>query len=174
MQVIATASPRNFELVRSLGADAVFDYHSPTAAADIKALTDNKLTLAWACAADGDALIAGALSDELPSKYVAIVAVDKDLVGKLNPKIEGVRTHLAYDVFGEEYMWPTGPMVPDPDVAEYVSKFLELSPKLLESGTVKPIRTVVNKGGSGLEGVIKGLNDLKTNGISAAKLVYTL
>lgn len=174
MQVITTASPRNFEFVKSLGADAVFDYNSPTAAADIKALTGNKLTLAWACAADGDALIAGALSDEVPSKYVAIVGVDKDLVHKLNPKVEGVRSHLAYDVFGGEYLWPTGPMVPAPDVAEYVSKFLELCPGLLENGTIKPIRAVVNKGGSGLEGVIKGLDDLKNNGISAAKLVYTL
>lgn len=175
MKVITTASPRNFELVKSLGADAVFDYNSPTTAADIRALTDNKLALAWACAADGEELIAGALSDEVPSKYASIVSfADKDRVGKLNPKIEALRVHLAYDVFGGEYLWPSGPMVPEPDIAEYVGRFLELSPGLLESGTVKPIRTVVNKGGSGLEGVVKGLDELRTNGISAAKLVYTL
>ncbi|XXG94994.1 DNA-binding transcription factor [Hypoxylon texense] len=174
LKVITTASPRNFELVKSLGADAAFDYKSPTSAAEIRALTENRLTLAWACAADGDELIAGALSDELPSQYASIVAIDKDRARQGNPKIEVLRSHLAYDVFGGEYLWPSGPMVPEPDIAEYVGKFLELTPGLLESGTIKPIRAIVNKGGSGLEGVVKGLDDLRINGISAAKLVYTL
>ncbi|KAI1775641.1 alcohol dehydrogenase [Hypoxylon cercidicola] len=174
MRVITTASPRNFELVKSLGADAVFDYKSPTCAADIRALTGNRLTLAWACAADGEELIAGALSDEVPSKYVSIVGVNKDRVRELNPQIEDPRSHIAYDVFGGNYLWPSGLMVPEPGVAGYVARFLELSPGLLESGAVKPIRTIVNRGGSGLEGVLEGLDELRANGVSAAKLVYTL
>ena len=36
-EVIATASPRNFDLLRRLGATVVFDYRSPTVAADIAA-----------------------------------------------------------------------------------------------------------------------------------------
>ena len=34
-QVVTTASPRNFDYVRSLGASEVFDHHSPTAVPDI-------------------------------------------------------------------------------------------------------------------------------------------
>ncbi|GAB1212293.1 hypothetical protein ATERTT37_001431 [Aspergillus terreus] len=40
---IATCSPHNFDLVRSRGAEAIFDYHSPTCAADIKAYTRSSL-----------------------------------------------------------------------------------------------------------------------------------
>jgi NADPH:quinone reductase-like Zn-dependent oxidoreductase len=42
-RVIATASPKNFDLVRQGGADEVFDYKSPTLADDVvKAVGDNK------------------------------------------------------------------------------------------------------------------------------------
>lgn len=37
--VFATASPANHALILSLGADAVFDYRSPTWVADVKAAT---------------------------------------------------------------------------------------------------------------------------------------
>ncbi|KAL4861987.1 hypothetical protein BDV12DRAFT_203465 [Aspergillus spectabilis] len=41
LKVIATASPHNFVYLKSLGADVVFDYRSPTVAADIRAFTNN-------------------------------------------------------------------------------------------------------------------------------------
>ncbi|PQE19063.1 zinc-binding oxidoreductase protein [Rutstroemia sp. NJR-2017a BBW] len=43
--VITTCSPRNFDLVKSLGADAVFDYSDPNAAAEIRKYTNNNLKL---------------------------------------------------------------------------------------------------------------------------------
>lgn len=35
-KVVATCNPHNFELVKSYGADAVYDYHSASALNDIK------------------------------------------------------------------------------------------------------------------------------------------
>ncbi|KAI0173370.1 putative alcohol dehydrogenase [Hypoxylon sp. FL1284] len=176
MRVVATASPHNFELVRSLGADAVFDYRNPAAAAaEIRAATGNALALAWKCAQGGsDALVAGALSSEAPSRYASIISVDPAAVRRANPRVAPPRIHLAYDVFGVGYMWPSYFMAPEPATADYVARFLELVPELLESGAVRPIPTIVNKGGSGLEGVLRGIDDLRANGISGAKLVYTL
>lgn len=46
-EVVTTASPRNFEYVRGLGAAQVFDYHSPTVAQDLIAALKGK-TLAGA------------------------------------------------------------------------------------------------------------------------------
>ncbi len=50
-EVIATASPRNFELLKQLGATAVFDYRSPTVVADISAALRGK-TVAGTIAID--------------------------------------------------------------------------------------------------------------------------
>lgn len=49
LRVITTCSPRNFDLVRSYGADACFDYNSPTCGADIRAFTNNALDYALDC-----------------------------------------------------------------------------------------------------------------------------
>ena len=42
-KVVTTASPRNFALVQSLGADAVFDYRDPEVVTKIKAATGNSI-----------------------------------------------------------------------------------------------------------------------------------
>ncbi|KAF5855191.1 hypothetical protein ETB97_009745 [Aspergillus alliaceus] len=42
-RVLTTCSPRSFELVKSLGADAVYDYNDPNTAAEIRKATANKL-----------------------------------------------------------------------------------------------------------------------------------
>ena len=46
-KVVTTASPRNYELVKSRGADEVFDYNDPKSASKIRELTGNKLKYAW-------------------------------------------------------------------------------------------------------------------------------
>src|ERR1700743_2170926 len=43
LEVITTCSPKNFWLVRSLGADHVFDYKSPKCAASIREVTNDQL-----------------------------------------------------------------------------------------------------------------------------------
>ena len=49
LRVVATASPKNFELVKSLGANEVFDYRDESTPAKIKELTGNKLKHAVDC-----------------------------------------------------------------------------------------------------------------------------
>lgn len=43
LTVVSTASRRNFALVKSRGADAVFDHHDPDCGAKIRAFTDDRL-----------------------------------------------------------------------------------------------------------------------------------
>ena len=52
-KVVTTASPRNFDLVRSLGASAIFDYHAPDVVAQIKAATGDSLKKALDAAGSG-------------------------------------------------------------------------------------------------------------------------
>jgi NADPH:quinone reductase-like Zn-dependent oxidoreductase len=49
VELASTCSSSNFNLVRRFGAEMVFDYHSPTVAADIRAYTNNELAYVLDC-----------------------------------------------------------------------------------------------------------------------------
>lgn len=172
LTVIATASPHNFDYLKSLGADAVFDYKSPTAAADVKAFTNNKLRYAWDCTGHGAELCAAALSDTEQGFYGTIEEVDKEVLTKINPKVEGPFWTLAYDIFGEDYVYD-GEVKAKPDEFEFAQQFSKLAEELLANGTIRVIKTAVNSTGEGLEGVLKGLDELRNGRVSGTKLVYT-
>ncbi|TQS33783.1 hypothetical protein Golomagni_05861 [Golovinomyces magnicellulatus] len=173
LKVIATASPKNFDYLKSLGADYVFDYKSSTAASEIRKLTDDKLKVAWDCTGLGAAIVAGSLSTQ-GGKYATIIPVPKEDVDKVNPNVDGPHATLAYSIFGERTE-KFGEVQPaDQSEFEFAKKFWEISRGLLEQGKIQAPRQIVNEGGSGLEGVLKGLDELKADKVSAGKLVYTL
>lgn len=163
LTVITTASPRNFAYLRSLGADAVFDYNSPTCLDDIRAFSGGKLEYAWDCVGAGEDLCEKAMGGPGKGKIGTIVT-DTEL-----------EWTLAYDVFGETYpFFGDTVRVGDPEEVAFCAKFWPMAGEMLSRGDVKPIRLTVNRGGSGLEGVLKGINDLRSNLVSAEKLVYTM
>jgi hypothetical protein len=174
MTVIATASPHNFDYLKSLGAEAVFDYRSPTCAPDIKKYTENKLKLAWDCMGTGVEICATALSDTEMGVYGTINPADEKLLKETNPKVDGPRFTIGYDAFGETYVWMGEEVAPKPDEMEFATAFFEMSEGLLYRGIIKPIKPIVNKTGKGLDGALKGLDDLRANNVSGTRLVYTL
>lgn len=175
-RVVTTCSPSNFEYVKSLGADAAFDYRSPTVVDDIKAWSrdPDALTLAWDCIATGDAplISVAALSRTRPGHYRTLVRVEDEVVRAVNDKVDnGLR--LGYTILGEPIN--KGQPIPAiPEDYEFGKVFWELSRGLLAEGKIKAARTDVNRGGKGLEGVLVGLQELKAGKVSGVKLVYTL
>lgn len=175
LTVITTCSPRNFDLVKGLGADAVFDYKSPTCAADIKSLTQNRLTLAWDCTGDGAAICALAMSDCEPGTYGTIMPADYELMRASNPQVHGQDFIRGYDAMGEDYHWlGQTPVTPNPEEMQFYQSFLALTQPLLQNWSIKPLPAAVNKKGSGLEGVLKGLEEMEAGNVSGEKLVYTV
>ncbi|KAH0436835.1 hypothetical protein CcaCcLH18_04161 [Colletotrichum camelliae] len=172
--VITTASPHNFDYLKELGASAVFDYKSPTVSEDIRKHTGDGLTLAWDCQSTDEsaALVAGALSSSKPSLIGTLLPVDKKKVQEINLNAD-VQMSLYYTVFGEEFGY-FGKRDAVPENYEFGKRFWELSRELLAEGKLKPIRVIKNRGGSGLDGVIVGLKELKEGKVSAGKLVYTI
>lgn len=172
--VVATSSPHNFDYLKSLGADAVFDYSSPSCATDIKAYTGGQMTLAWDCQSSEESalLCAMALSDTQPCKIGTLMDVPGENIKKVNPMVE-IQSSLYYTVFGEPFTFinEQPPVVGD---FEFGKSFWELSKTLLENGKVKPVRITKNLGGSGLHGVLEGLRYLKEGKVSGGKLVYTI
>ncbi|QGA21042.1 hypothetical protein EYB26_008752 [Talaromyces marneffei] len=165
--VITACSPRNFDYVKSLGADKWFDYNEPNVGAQIREYTQNKLEYAWdTVSEEGSAKICSdALTSEPGAKYGNILNVKSP-----REDVETVNT-LMYTVFGEAFKFGKGAELPAiPEDFEYTKKFIALTEKLLAEGKLKAHR--VKLGADGLKGVLKGLNDMKAGKVSGEKLVY--
>merc|ERR1712000_350331 len=172
-KVVATASPHNFDHLKELGAEKVFDYKSPTVGEDIRKYTGNKLKLGWDCTGSGSKIIAGALSSD-GGKYAAIIPPNEDEIKSVNPNVDGPYSTLGYVVLGESFSKFGKDFPAQPEEFEFVKKFTSIAQQLLVDGKLKAPRVILNKGGSGLESALKGLDELRENKVSGGKLVYTL
>ncbi len=171
-QVITTCSPHNFELVKNYGADAVFDYHSPTCVADIKAYTKNKLkrvidpfgeiaTTALCNEVIGRAGGIYCSLEQYQTQLCTRRAVKHQLV--MGPAILG-RGVLLPEPYGVQ---------PDPELHEWSKRFYRSLQRLIDEGKLKPLPQQILKQG-GLDGVLEGLEILKSKGVSGRKLIVSL
>lgn len=177
LTVITTSSPRNFEYLKSLGADAVYDYHEDveTLAQKIKESTNNKLTLSWDCSPTEESarLCVLAMSDSEKGKYSSLLPINPDFIKKYNPVVESEFT-LGYSSFGESFTRNGRTFEAKPEDRKFAGTFWEVSKDLLADGRIKVAKIAVDQGGKGLEGVLKGLEDMKQGRVSGTKLVYRI
>lgn len=165
--VITTCSPRNFDLVRSLGADAVFDYKDPQAAAEIRKHTNDNLKLVFDC-----------ISLESSAAFCdnAISTAGGEYSALLNIKIERANVNdrftLAYTTLGEAFKFGDIPIPANPEDRTYAEKFIAMAEPLLAQGKIKVHPPKV--GTDGLKGVLEGLQLLKADKVSGEKLVYNV
>jgi len=167
-KVVTTCSPRNFPFVKALGAAEAFDYNDPECAKKIREYTDDKLTKVFDCISEGDS---PKISSEAISSKGGVVSY------LLNPKhdrtdVENKAT-LGYTITGEAFKFFGGMDVPaKPQDFEFGKTFWELATKLLASQqlTVHPTKV----GSGGLQGVLKGLDELREGKVSGVKLVYKI
>ena len=166
--VLTTCSPRNFDYVKSLGASGVFDYNDKDAASKIRQLTDNKLKLAWDTISEkGSAqFCADALSTESGGKYGSI------LQAKCPREDVESTTTLMYTIFGESFKFGPQEIPAVSEDFEYAKKFLAMTEGLLKEGKIQAHKQTVGK--DGLEGVLKGMEDMKNGKVSGEKLVYRI
>ncbi|KAF3055672.1 Protein TOXD [Daldinia childiae] len=84
-RVLTTCSPRNFQLVKALGAHEAFDYHdSEACAAEIRTATNNDLCYAFDCVSEGSSL--QICADALTSKSGVAVYTASLPVGDKFPR----------------------------------------------------------------------------------------
>lgn len=96
LRVIATASPRNFDLVKSHGADLVFSHSDPETVNKIKEATGGKLKYAVDCISEG----------ETPKQVTQAISDEGGAVSCILPyesprKEVKVTCILAYHIFGK-------------------------------------------------------------------------
>ncbi|KAH8422617.1 zinc-binding alcohol dehydrogenase family protein [Aspergillus melleus] len=169
---VATCSPRNFDLVRGLGAEAVFDYASSTCKEDIRAHTKGQLAYAMDAIADSRATTVcyGAIG-EAGGRYTALEAYPERLRGRrkkvkpdwiLCPTIFGERIDLA-----GSYQ-----RVALPEDREFAVRWAVHCNALLKAGKLQAHPIQVQPGG--LQRIIHDLGLLRQKQVSGKKLVYPL
>ena len=163
-EVFATASPHNFDLLRKLGADHVFDYNDSEAGKKIREASNDKLKLVFDCIAEGSSI--GIAADAISSTggHSSVILPVKDFPRK-DVKITFT---FAYTALGEKYNDNRPANQVDYD---FGCKFWKLSEDLFNSGKVVAHPTETQKG---LENVPEGLQRLKDGKVSGKKLVYTV
>ncbi|KAJ5290069.1 uncharacterized protein N7443_010322 [Penicillium atrosanguineum] len=166
-KVLTTCSPHNFDFVRSLGADVVFNYKDPQSPAEIRKQTNNNLKLVFDCISLGP-------SAEFCDKAISTEGGDYSALLPINIERANVndRSTLAYTVVGEAFQFGQTSMPAKPEDFAHAQKFNPIAQSLLASGKVKVHPPKVGK--NGLQGVPEGLELLKADKVSGEKLVFNV
>lgn len=168
LKVVATASPRSHDLVKSYGADEVFDYRSPTAADEIVRAYPT-LDRAMDCFSEGT------------STEFCVNAVRKNkgwvvtLLDRSKSSMQGVKIDflLAYSVFNAEFQWlpPLGPKFPKiPADHKALRRFYASLPEVCKQLKPPPLKSI----DGGLDSLSTGLDMLRQGQVSGTKLVARL
>lgn len=167
--VLTTCSPHNFDLVRGLGADAVFDYRAPQAGAEIRKATNDKLKLVLDCiGGETVAALADAAVSSEGGDYTTIA------IGPEKPERVDINYGftVGYTAVGEECFFVDQLIPAKPEDLAHCVSFVAIAGKLIAQGKIKPHPLNVGKGG--LHGVIEGLQLMKADKVSGQKLVYNI
>lgn len=165
-EIITTCSPNNFEMVKQLGADHVFDYNDSNSASAIKTLTRDNLSLCVDCFSEQSSYEFCSQILGKGATYVCLRPMDSVRLDLDFKFCMGVMYFDApFALAGQTYDAPPGAF-------ESAVRFAEVAERLLAEGKIKPHPKDVRKGG--LAGVLDGIEKLKEGKVHGIKLVYTL
>ncbi|KAL1940843.1 hypothetical protein VTO73DRAFT_7884 [Trametes versicolor] len=168
-KVVTTSSPRNFDLLKSLGATAVFDYHDVDVVDKIKAATGNSIQYGL------DAI-------GLPETQELSQKVFGPAGGKLITLLWANKTRVREDValsftlvctgLGRAFSKPGAhfPVSPE-DTAQMITSVTMIQ-RLVEQGRLKPNPVKLLPGG--LAAISEGLKFLEEGKVSGEKVVVVL
>ncbi|PKY04099.1 GroES-like protein [Aspergillus campestris IBT 28561] len=173
LRPIATCSTSNFELARRYGAEEVFDYRSDTCAEDIRAYTDNELAFALDCVTQADTTqLCYAALGRAGGRYVSLEpyreAISESRALTVQPSWLMVLTIFGHKValdgeYGREAQ---------PEDREFGATAFAAVQALLDRGLIDAHPIKVQK--EGWEGVIRGVDTIRSQAMSGQKLVYTV
>ncbi|KAI0278389.1 dehydrogenase [Russula aff. rugulosa BPL654] len=152
LRVVTTASSKNFDLVKGLGADEVFDYRDEGVVENIRVATGNALDIAFDTISEGKtpAQVTGAIGDK-GGKVASILPYESP-----RPTVEVTFSILPNLIRrGTNGKW-----------------YVDLFKRILATGKVKPIPVFIQP--NGLAGVKDGLQYMEDGKVSGQKLTYRI
>ncbi|KAI1344559.1 putative alcohol dehydrogenase [Xylariaceae sp. FL0016] len=168
-RVITTCSPRNFDLVKSYGADVCFDYNSPKCGADIRAFTGNALDYALDCITEESTMqICYQALGRCGGKYVGLEPYPERTANRKAVRPDWI---LSSWMRGLPCSWPepfgTKGM---PDARDFAHSFFPKIHLMFTAGELKEHPTRVDP--DGFEGLLDGVTLLRKGKVRGEKLVY--
>ncbi|KAE9373520.1 GroES-like protein [Stipitochalara longipes BDJ] len=172
LRPIATCSPSNFDLALRFGAEKVFDYNSPTCAADIRAYTRNTLAYALDCVslADTTQLCYGAIG-RAGGRYVSLEPF-RESITAARPTVEPSWL-MVLTIFGRKVALD-GAYGRDarPENREFGTRVFAAVQALLDRGLIDahPVKAMAG----GWAGVTQGVDIIRSQTLSGYKLVFAV
>ncbi|XWW93083.1 hypothetical protein V2A60_001011 [Cordyceps javanica] len=169
---IATCSPHSFDLVKSYGAEAAFDYHDPECAARIREYTKNGLYFALDCITTTQSMrICYGAIRRSGGRYTSLdpfpatIAATRKMV-----KADWV---IGPTMLGLDIGWPEPHnRRADPDLFKFGQQWKENVQQLFDRGLIRTHPLTVYDGG--LEKIIDCMEAIAAKKVSGTKLVCTL
>ncbi|KAI0434082.1 GroES-like protein [Xylaria sp. FL1042] len=171
LRPIATASPSKFDIPLRFGAEKVFDYHSETCAADIRAYTGNQLGYAFDCVAEAETTdLCYQSIGRAGGRYVTVEPF-RESVAKTREFTVEPSWLMATSIFGNKIALE-GAFARDavPEYKVFGGKAFAAVQALLDRGLIETHPTKSMPGG--WEGVLEGVNIIRSKPPSGYKLVY--
>lgn len=159
--------------MRKFGAEKVFDYKSPTCAADIRAYTNNELAYALDCVTQADTTqLCYAALGRAGGRYVSLEPF-RDAVAQTRSHTVAPSWVMALSVFGHEVALDGeyGRAASPEDRESSVQAFSAFQ-ALLNRGLVNahPVKAMPG----GWQGVVGGVDTIRSTAMSGQKLVYSV
>ncbi|KAJ5145390.1 Polyketide synthase enoylreductase [Penicillium atrosanguineum] len=170
-RVITTCSPHNFELVKSYGADLVFDYKSPTCAQEIRTATKNALRYVLDPFAESKTVrLCQDAIGRTGGRYCALEQYTEELISRKTVKHELV---MGGAIAGKGVNLPEPYGIPPrPEIAVWARPWYRMLQTLIDTGKLRPCPQVFIPGR--FDGILKGLEMLKKGAVSGKKLIVSL
>ncbi|KAH8099834.1 GroES-like protein [Cristinia sonorae] len=167
-KVVTVASPKHHELLKSYGADAVFDYKDSEAITKIKETTGDSIHLGLdaVSTAETEVFSVKAFATGAGKLHVLGMAPEAD-AQSLRPDIS-IQASTVYTTHGRAL----GPVPAQPQDKALMVHFLKKFPELVKSGALKPNPTKLINGG--LAGIPEGFEYMLSGKVSGEKVVYEL
>ncbi|GAP82495.1 putative zinc-binding oxidoreductase [Rosellinia necatrix] len=170
--VITTCSPKNFDLVRSRGADQIFDYRLPDVGQLIHEASNGSITrILDTVNEEGTAAICAAAFSPRTNPARRESRIYCNLLGVDCPRddVESV-FFLGYSLSGEAYVFEAEPHPARPEDFEFGRTWMPAAEKLWAQRRLATHPEKVGTGG--LQGCIEGMEEMRRGRISGVKLVY--